>query len=115
MRIVKPNESVPLFLQLDQDDDSQYPQAIIINAAGTIVGTVSLSNVSNVGGKYLGTHVFTIVNDYSVKYIVYSDASHTNINTKYRFADETIRVSEMEQNIEDILNGNLGEPIAIFD
>lgn len=115
MRLAKLNESVPLFLQLDKNDNSQYPSAIIMNAAGTVVGTVNLNVVGSVDGKYLGTFTFTSLGDYSIKYVVYSDVGRTIVNNAYRFADETIHVSDLEQNVEDLLTGNIGNPVAVFD
>ncbi len=106
--------NVTLFLQLDRNDNAQFPQAVLLNSAGTIVGTVNMS-ISSVDGKYTGIYTFTETGDYSVKYVVFSDAARTTINNTYRFSDETIRVSDLEQNIEDILTGNVGQPVAVFD
>lgn len=115
MRFCKLSEQVTLFLQLFDEDITQYPQATIINSNGSVTATKNLTAVAGVAGKYSITHVFNVIGDYSIKYAVYSDAGHTTLNNKYQIADEVFRVTALESNIETILNRDYKPPVASFD
>lgn len=115
MRLSKPNEVFTIYLQLDKDDISQFPTAIILNSSDTIIATVNLTASATVTGKYLGTYTFTTVGDYSVKFVIYSDSGRTTINTRYKRSDLTVRVSDLEKNVENIKNGKFGSPVANFN
>jgi len=117
MRIVRLGETVPIFLQLSDEATNQYPRANFVDKNGNIVSTKDLTAISGVAGKYKVDHVFQAVGDYSIKYAVYSDAGHTTLNNKYQLGDENVRVTNLEDNVEEILNLNRDykPPVADFD
>lgn len=114
MRLTRPNEVFTDYLQLDKDDISQFPTAIILDSSDSIIATINMIP-STVTGKYLGTFTFTNVGDYSIKYVIYSDSSRTIINPRYKRGDLTVRVSNLEGNVEKIIGGNFGSPVANFN
>jgi len=113
-RFVKKKELFPIYLQLDQDDSAQFPQAVIIDEDGVITSTLNLDPVPGVDGKYLKEHSFLTVGDFSIKFIIYSDSARTKINPKYRRGDLTVRVTNLEENVETLLDRSI-RPIAVFD
>lgn len=115
MRLTKPRVNTPLFLQLDKEDSTQYPQAIIIDRMGSVKGVVPLNPVSGVSGAYLGQYTFMEEGDYAVKYAVFKDSARTVLNPVYRLADENFRVTSLEDDVKDLLDGVIGTPIAVFD
>lgn len=113
-RFTKKDEATPIYLQLDKGDNDQYPQAVIMDSSEAIVATIDLTNVPAVSGKYIGEYTFTVIGDYSLKFAIFRDAARTLLNSKYRFGDETIRVTDLEENVEKILDGAIGTGVADF-
>lgn len=113
-RSVKVSDSVPIFLQLDDEDSAQFPQAVVMDQNGSVVAIKNLIAVPSVSGKYLAKHTFNTIGDYSIKFIVYSDVQYLTVSTIYSIGDETIRVSLLENNVETILNRDYKPPVADF-
>ena len=114
-RTTKPNINTTIFAQLDREDADQFPRAIIVTQAGGVAGTIDLTPVVGVEGKYRAVFTFVALGDYSIKFIVHKDAAHTIENKRYKLGDQDIRVSDLEDNVESLLSGEFGEPIAVFD
>lgn len=108
MRFAKPNETVPLFVQLDAGGTGLYPQARVINALGQVVQTVNLIDTVGNPGHYRGNAIFTATGDYSVRYTVYADAARTTEATNYNLSEEPIRITLMEETAQQVNNiGNV--------
>jgi hypothetical protein len=114
-RIARVNEDFAIFLQLDNGIADQYPRVVIIDSNGAVEAIVDLYPVSGVAGKYLGAYKFTEAGDYNFKFTIYSDSGRTQVNKAFKHADETIRVTNLEENVESVLEISEGSPIAEFD
>lgn len=84
------NTAYPLRAQLADGNNSVYPQAVVYDAANTVVATIDLSLVGS--GLYAGTYTFTATGYYTVTYTTYSDAGHTVVNATYDRTEEQVEV-----------------------
>lgn len=79
---IQVGDTVPIELQITDGATDQYPRALVYNQASSLVDTIDL--VHNNQGNYSGLP-YTMPDTEFIKiiYIVYSDAGHLTVNTKY--------------------------------
>lgn len=83
------NQAVEIACKLDDGNTSQYPYAVITNASNSVTNALSLSHA--ISGNYTNnTWTPTTGGYYTVNYAVYSDASHSTLNTNYSQGSETV-------------------------
>lgn len=114
MILIKSGAETPIYLQLDKDDTEQYPNAYIYDYQGAEIAIVELDRMPDSDTTYFGYLTIITEGFYQAKFIVYSDSGRTVENENYKLSEETIKVSELEQNVEDIKNGKFGKPYADF-
>ena len=114
-RFVKKDETFPIYLQLDRDDSGRFPSAIIVKPNNIILATLEMDPINLVGGKYSVNFSISDIGDYSIKFIVYKDTFRTQVDKKYRFGEEGIRVTNLEENVESLVNQVVGDPVADFN
>ncbi len=82
-----------LSLQLGGTETDKYPTVNVYNSSNVSVFSGNLTHVY--GGLYQVSHDFSTSGDYSVVYKVYSDSSHSTIDTTYDTAvQESINVPD---------------------
>jgi hypothetical protein len=102
-------KDVPLSLTLTLIDGkaNRYPQAeLFAPGTGTPFATVDLVNRS--GGYYEQSYTFTSVGKFSAVFIVYKDAGHTQVDTKYGTVNEDIIIdsssaTDIQASLDELL------------
>lgn len=105
------NPGVPFLLDLQLYDGftSAYVKAYLKTSAGTLFQTQTLLHVGS--GLYTGFGTIPSVGEYTVQYIVYSDAAYTIENLRYILSEEIIKIEAPKasqssvDNIQTSVNG----------
>ena len=112
------NEAYPLPAQYGDGSTSVYPRAFIYDSTGALLATSDLASIS--GGLYGSTVFFSSEGYFSVVYITYSDAAHTQVDTSYDREAEQVEVRRdapaavWDALVNDhLLSGSTGEALAI--
>lgn len=90
-----PGAAVVLRHKLHDSNADVFPQAVVVDAIGTIVATVDLDPVAAVGGLYHGDLTAPATDgDYDVVTRVYTDAGHTLLSALYEDGLDLLRVDD---------------------
>lgn len=120
MKVVE-GEILPIELQIENNNSTKFPQAILRNELNSIIGTVNLSHIDD--GLYKPSVNFSMTSAkfIAVQYLIYDDAARTIISTDVGSATE-IFIRESVHEItwdEPILDhqipGTTGETLSILE
>jgi len=75
------NQTTLISLQLSDQETTKYPQALVRNSSGILVGTIDLLHTAT--GLYTRSYTPLVVGEYTIQYIVYSDSNHLVPDTIY--------------------------------
>ena len=102
---IRVGEVVPIFIQLDDGNTSQFPQVEIRNPSDLLLQTVDLSHVAN--GLYVPDSPFLMPDEPFIRVsgIIYSDSGRTTENTSFsRIASSYAKKIDATQASVDGLN-----------
>lgn len=89
---VSPGANVLLPLSLADGAGGFFPQAEVYDSAGTAIAGSPFDLTHVARGLYQALFAAPVAGDYSVVYVVYSDAGHLTLAAQYARADEHLRV-----------------------
>lgn len=88
MKVVE-GEILPIELQIENNDATKFPQAVLRDDANAIIGLVNLVHINEGLYKPAANFSMTSAKFIAVQYIVYDDALRTIISTDVGSATET--------------------------
>ena len=107
LTLVEEGDNIPIVLQISDGNIGVFPQAVITDDSGVVLGTVSLTHVAN--GLYQTTFIMTNDTYINSTYIVYTDALHTIESTTYQRDIDTFLLTSIQAKLQDLHDENFGK------